>query len=234
MDKMHRLNILLCNKKFPLFLIFCILYIWLIFADNIFELSNNVFYEIIFPISAGVVISFIFYFFVVFLPERERQKAIKNNFKKIYRNSKKNIIFTIIFASNAYEGKNGGVKAHLVSDLLDVKVCKEYFSGEDGKVYFNFLNKLSSDNTVYEDILKELRIISTAANFFLNNYSTLNESQISFIQGIELVVLSHEGIDLNSDEIKPFSQLIYQLLTGYSLADGVADKDIVEEIIDSL
>ena len=47
----------------------------------------------------GALVSFLFYYLVVFIPERQKRCIIKANLKTVYRNVKEDILWEIIQAS---------------------------------------------------------------------------------------------------------------------------------------
>lgn len=59
--------------------------------DGIFVLA--------YPFLVGILVSFFFYWLVVWLPERTKRTNLKDDFKEYYRDLKEDIAVQIIFAS---------------------------------------------------------------------------------------------------------------------------------------
>ena len=57
------------------------------------------FYSLSSSFLIGALVSFLFYFLVVFIPERRKHRIVKANLRQQYRDLKKDIMYQVIFAS---------------------------------------------------------------------------------------------------------------------------------------
>ena len=55
------------------------------------------FYEIAAPILVGLLVSCIFYFSVVIVPEDKKRRVIKNNLRQLYTDIKRDILYECHF-----------------------------------------------------------------------------------------------------------------------------------------
>ena len=229
------------KHKLLIFFFFCISYIWLAYFDYLFDFKDdlkiNIFYQYITPVAAGVVISFIFYFFVVYLPFAKKRRAIKNNFRRIYKNIKEDIIYEILWDIGKYNGKTSGVGSNLVKNLLDRKKFKEYFSNKDGKTnqkWYDFVNHISGSAEDFQTLVSKFKIIANQINFILHNYEIEDEQHLSFLTNVEIMVFEFESFRNDTDDIKPFCRTIWTIFAGSALVEGSTEYDIIERAVDEI
>jgi hypothetical protein len=74
-----------------------------VFVDIIFDVPKLKWWPDLFSISTNIliniIVSFVFYFFIVYIPESRRKRLIKTSALKMYRNIKRDILLAAIGAS---------------------------------------------------------------------------------------------------------------------------------------
>jgi hypothetical protein len=84
-------------------------------------------FGILASILSGGIISFLFYFLIVLIPERRKKPIIKNNLQRMYRNIKKHILWQVIFASIRGGRADLNTSPDLIDELMDTIAFKSVF-----------------------------------------------------------------------------------------------------------
>ena len=198
------------------------------------------FYNISSPFLIGGLISFLFYFLVVHIPERKKRRIIKVNLKQQYANVKEAILHEIISAS-----QKGGrtdlmiVDSCTIKKLLTIDGFREAFEdGTEGhEGFYAFRNYMSKgDVPEYREIIINLKVLSKEIDYVLHNYPIKNEKIFGFFKHLEglLIRLENRSIGLYQDEEERLSSFIWPVFSGYSIIEGDLGYDFVEKMIEEI
>ena len=192
------------------------------------------FYAIFPQFLVGFIVSCIFYFLVVFIPERRKRNIIRSNSVKHYERIKRDILSEIISASS-----NGGMKdLHnddpTIQKLLTIDGFRDVFlngceNADEG--YYAFLNYISEDVPEFREIVLNLQILKDQIEFILQNYPIADQEVFDFFKGLESYLTRFETTGRNDEDQKVLSRLILVIFTGYSIVAPNRDYDIIEKMI---
>ena len=198
------------------------------------------FYDISSSFLIGGLISFLFYFLVIHIPERRKRRIIKVNLKQQYANVKEAILHQIISASR----KGGridlkGVDSDTIKRLLTTDGFREAFEGgkEGHEGFYAFRNYMSKgDVPEYREIIINLKVLSKEINYVLHNYPIKNEKIFGSFKHLEelLIRLENRSTGLYQDEEGMLSSFIWPVFSGYSIIEGDMGYDFVEKMIEEI
>ena len=77
----------------------------------------------------GILVSFVFYFLVVRLPEKQRRNRLRRNFLQTYLSIKEGLIWQIVFASRQGGRLDLETTTDQIAELMNVTFFKKCFSG---------------------------------------------------------------------------------------------------------
>ena len=194
------------------------------------------FYTVTSPFLIGGLISFLFYFLVVHVPERKKSKIIKSNLKSVYAGIKKDILYQVIFASQKGGRRDLQADSETISRLLTIGGFKEAFEGgrEADEGFYAFENHISEDTPEFRNIILNLQILSKQIDYVLHNYSILDEEVFGFFKRLEVYLMRIQNLDANYDDAKTLSAFIWEIFTGWSIVSGYGDHDIIEKMISDI
>ena len=196
------------------------------------------FYEIAAPILVGLLVSCIFYFSVVIVPEDKKRRVIKNNLRQLYTDIKRDILYEIISASC-----NGGrtdleADGETVGRLLTIEGFQEAFrtrKNQQGNEGFSaFLNYIEQDVPEYREIVLNLQIISKQIDFLLQNYPIHDQQVFDFFKRLERFLIRFNTSTHDDDEKEQLSKFIWNIFGGYSFIEKNRDYDIIEKMIEDI
>jgi hypothetical protein len=198
---------------------------WLQLVLSPFPTGN----QIAFDVSVGVLVSLFVYVLVVRIPERKKRQRLKANLRRQYSNLKEECITNFLFACN------GWASLDLVDQLKDQEAFKRYFKEKvtpDQERWHAVLNGMNDE--MVAAIVQELSIFRREVEFTLTAIDVDDQEVFDFLRRLTRVL--HRTGDWSSgyDEIKPMSQFMWSMHTGWDWAHGYTGKDVIADMIDVL
>lgn len=184
-------------------------------------------------ILTGGLVSFFFYWLVVYNPEQRKRRIIKSNFSKMYKNIRKDILYLIIFASQKGGRHDLQADRDTIAKLMTIQGFKDAFSGgrEADEGFYAFMNQMSDNTQEFREIVQNLEILSKQIEFVLHNYTIEDESLFDFFKRLEMMLLSLRRSTPGYDESKRLCQFLYEIFAGFNVIDGYRDFDVIEKMI---
>ena len=193
-----------------------------------------------YALLAGGVVSFLFYFLMVFVPERRRRAIIKRNLTNNYLYLKKNIAHQIFWASvkggrdDLREALFAGTEA--VESLMKVGSFRRLFEGgkEADEGWYAFENQMGPDSLEYREIILNLQIFQKQIDFVLHNYSGVDGRLFDLMKNLEIVLHRIDHTYPDYDGIKPLCSFLWTIFSGWDFAVGYRDYDPIEKMISDM
>lgn len=195
---------------------------------DVFAIATN--------LLAGGLVSFLFYFLVVNLPEMRKKSIIKANLQKMYKSIKTDILWAIVFAS--IKGGRNDLTPNLefIESLMSPVAFKGAFAGgrESDEGFYAFANQMSSETPEFHQIVKNLTMLSKQIEFVLHNYSIEDSEIFDYFKRLELMLMSLQANGAGYDESKPLCQFIWQVYAGWNVIEGDIGHDPIQKMISGL
>lgn len=190
-------------------------------------------YSIAINILTGGLVSFFFYWLVVYVPEQRKRRIIKANLSKMYRNIKREILYQVIFASIKGGRRDLQADHDTIEKLMTTEGFKNEFQGgrEADEGFYAFENQMSDDTPEYKKIIMNLDLLATQIEFVLHNYTMNNEKYFDFFKRLELILLSLRRSTPGYDESKPLCGFVYEMFSGWNWAEGYRGYDVIDKMI---
>jgi hypothetical protein len=182
---------------------------------------NKAFYDI----SLGSIVSLVFYFLIVRLPERSKRLRIKRSFRAQYVSFKKDCIEIFLLLAD------GSYTVGFSEKLYEQVEFKKYFkdvneAGEDR--WYCVVNKL---NGYYlEQLLREMEAFRGEVLFVMNNIDFSDDEEFDFFKRLSNAIAS-VNVVTPGYENKALFQFLWSLFAGWDFVYGYAKTDIVEDMI---
>jgi hypothetical protein len=191
--------------------------------------ANGDYKAIAYDLSVGFILSAIFYWIVVYLPESNRKKIIHSGLKEQYENFRKSCInsFLILSDSQSYPNKEA---------LLDQAEFRRYFknSNDRGENRWDAVaNGLQANEFYLREIVYELRMLNDEIRFIR---STLNIKDIEiyeFLGRLSREIVRMESTTQDYDEIKSFCRFLWEIFTGWNWVSGYSKTNLIQEMLES-
>ncbi|MBC8339941.1 MAG: hypothetical protein H8E39_14770 [Alphaproteobacteria bacterium] len=196
--------------------------------DEIYNISSG--------LLGGALISFLFYFLVVFIPEQKKRHIIKTNLRKMYANVKRDILYQVIFASQKGGRADLSADSETVERLLMVDGFKNAFmSGREGdEGFYAFRNYIGDDVPEYREIILNLEVLSKQIDFVLHNYPITDVKVFDFFKRLEVFLMRLTKIGPGYEEEKVLSNFIWEIFGGWDWVEGDRGYDIIEKMIEDI
>ncbi len=196
-------------------------------------------YHISSPILVGGLTSFLFYFLVVHLPTRHKNRIVKANLKQQYVDIKEDILYQVIFASQGGGRTDLVASPQTVEQLSTIEGFRSAFqcgktSTEGFYAFSNYINSEEASH-IFKEIVLNLRKLSKQIEFVLHNYPITDKRVYDVFKHLESVLM-------DIDTLKPgdyydaerLSSFIYSVFAGFLFVDGRRDYDIIEKTIEDI
>ena len=190
-------------------------------------------YSIASNILISSLISFVFYFLLVHVPENRRRRMLKRNALSVYRTVKRDVLRSVLAASVAGGRTDLGQDEDSLDTLLKPANFRATFeggqNGDEG--FYAFENQMSSETPEFVEIVYQLRILSHHLNFLMHNFPFKDEDLFGYITRLEQLLLRIQTSGAGYDESKPLCRYIYQVYAGWDWISGYVGYDRVEKTL---
>lgn len=195
---------------------------------DIFAVATN--------LLAGSLVSFLFYFLVVHLPESRKKSIIKNNLQRMYQRIKEDILWAVVHASIKGGRRDLTPDFETIRKLMTPRGFKDAFEGgrEADEGFYAFANQMHDDTPEFSQIVQNLQMLSKQIEFVLHNYSIEDQSVFDFFKRLELLLLELQARGPGYDESKPLCRFIWDVYAGWDWIEGYRGYDKIQKMISDL
>jgi hypothetical protein len=222
------------------FVISLLLLVGLLVVDFATTLPANKWWADVFSVAtnltAGAIVSFLFYFLVVHLPEARKKSVIKTNLLHLYRTIKEDILQAVVHASIKGGRKDLSANLETIEELMTPAGFKAAFQGgrEADEGFYAFENQMDKDTPEFRQIVLHLEMLSKQIEFLLHNYTISDQAAFDFFKRLELGLMQIRANGPGYDESKQLCGFIWEVYAGWNPFMGDTGGDVIEKMIDSL
>lgn len=189
--------------------------------------ANGDYKAVAYDLSVGFIVSAIFYWIVVYLPESNRKKIIHAGLKQQYDSFKRSCIsnFLILSKSQSYPHKDA---------LLDQEEFKRYFknTNESGENRWDAVaNGLQSNEFYLRETIYELRMLNDEIRFVRSTLNIKDIEVYEFLGRLSRAIVRMESTTQDYDEIKSFCRFLWEIFTGWNWVSGYSKTDLIQEML---
>lgn len=189
--------------------------------------SNGDYTAIAYDLSVGFIISAIFFWIVVYLPENNRKKIIHSGLEEQYDSFRRSCIsnFLILSNSQSYPHKDA---------LLDQEEFKRYFknNNEKGENRWDAVaNGLQSNEFYLREIVYELRILNDEIRFVRSTLNIKDIEVYEFLGRLSRAIVRMESVTQDYDDVKSFCRFLWEIFTGWNWVSGYSKNNLIQEML---
>jgi hypothetical protein len=190
-------------------------------------------YSVAMNIVAGGLVSFFFYWLVVYVPERRKRRIIKDNLTQMYRSIKKDILYQVVFASMKGGRHDMQADQDTIANLMTTEGFREAFEGgrEADEGFYAFENQMSDDTPEFRRIILNFEMLAKQIEFVLHNYTMDDQRLFDFFKRLDLLLLSLRRSSPGYDESKPLCGFVYEIFSGWNPIEGYCGYDVIDKMI---
>lgn len=179
--------------------------------------------SIAFNICLGFLTSAFFWFLVVYLPERQRRRLLRESLLRRYEDFKHNTIQICSWAANLH------LTTQEVDDLTDKSKFKEYFKGQR---WYDVSNGLQDNRDYMDCVLLEMQMLADEVTYILNNVA-IQDAEVHglFKRLTERIHRIKYDPNYTSDPAKYTCQFLWALHANWSFVTGYLATDPISENI---
>ena len=212
------------DKKLTILLIFLTL---IFLAIGITTVDSNGYGSMINSLSVGFVVSSIFYFLVVYMPEYKRRKMLHESLKSQYLQFKISCINTFLIISNSQEHSDK-------EELLNLTEFRRYFKKENknGENRWGAVANSLQDSEYYlREVIYYLQMLNEEIRYTRNSINLNDPEVFEFLNRLSQLIARMESTEREYDDIKSLCGFLWSIFTGWDWAKGYSESDIIKDII---
>lgn len=212
------------DKKITVVLIF----LTLIFLAISIKTLDSIGYEsILHSLSVGFIVSSIFYFLVVYMPEYIRRNMVRERLKNQYIQFKMSCINTFLIISNSQEHSNK-------EELLNLIEFRRYFKKENknGENRWGAVANCLQENEYYlKEVIYYLQMLNEEIRYARNAIDLNDPEVFDLLNRLSQLIVRMELTGKEYDDVKSLCGFLWSIFTGWDLAKGYSESDIIKDII---
>ena len=199
-----------------------------IVGDKLFAVLNR--------FLTGALVSFLFYYLVVSLPEARRRRKVSQNLLNNYRSLKRELATQLIFASQ--KGGRRGIQADdaTISKILTPDGFEELFrrGREANEGMYAVQNGLDSSPSIYKEMRRNVHVFTHQLRTALSAVEVESAELYMQLQRFESFLTRYtlDGEYYGSDRM--LLRLIQDMFSGWDLVDGQHNTDRMEVLLQKL
>ncbi|RUO97683.1 hypothetical protein [Hyphomicrobium sp.] len=185
---------------------------------------------------AGGLVSFFFYWLVVYVPEMRRKKIIKTNLLRMYRDVKWDIILNVVHASQKGGRNDLSSDVDTIDRLMKTAAFRAAFrdGAEAHEGFYAFENQMSDRTPEFDAIVANLRLLARQIEFMLQTYTIEDQELFDAFKRLEGLLMTLERSGPGYDEAKGLCRFIYDIFAGWSFITGDTGDDLIEKRIQEI
>lgn len=191
--------------------------------------------SVLHTLSVGFVGSCIFYFFVVYVPERQKRKRVRDGLREQYRSLKLDIIHLLLRMSDSefypYRDRE---------NLLDQQEFRRFFKcrvSPNMDKWHAVVNGFLNNEDYLREVLYSLRMLNEEIRRAMTVIDIDDEEVTGYLVHYSQVLSRMDMIQNDYEDIKLLCRdLLWPLYTGFSFTGGYpkSDVDVTKDMIDRI
>jgi hypothetical protein len=185
--------------------------------------------KLLYDFSAGSVITVMFYWLLVRLPEHQKRQRIKKSFKAHY------LIFKLACIENLLAVADGSFDSSLPKTLLPIEKFRSYFKQDVGSGKTRWDEVANKMTPYYLDAtISRMEYLRQEISFLMHNADISESEAFELLKGLSEAMLLQKNTTTDYDTMKSFLRFFWKLFAGWDWVEGYRERDIVEEMIESI
>lgn len=185
--------------------------------------------QITFDITVGIIVSLFVYVLVVRLPAWQKKNRLKAHLLRRYDDLKEQCIIHFLWACKEPAAFD------LIQHLKSQPEFKIFFServSENQDRWHAVLNGLNEDYV--RALVQELDAFRNELDYTLTSVDVTNEKVFSFLRHLTQVLQRTRNWTDKDAQLKPLSQFMWSVFSGWNIITGYPEKDVVFEMISAI
>jgi len=190
-----------------------------------FETGN----EVIFSLSVGSAVSILFYFLIVWYPERRKRKILRESLKQNYYRFRLSTIGILLHSSDHC------CDSHLQQKLNDPKEFRKYFQEDvtgSGERWYDVQNNLEECHL--QELRIELEILRDELAYIISQIDISEPKTLDFFKNLSKYVYRMKQKSLEYDDVKSLSGFLWEIFANWDFSTGYVEEDIIEKMIQKI
>ena len=191
--------------------------------------NSHAWEKIAYDLGIGSIISLLFYWLVVRLPENNKRRRIRNSFALHFRQFKEDTIATILGVTD------GSYEYGFHQELVDQHRFREYFKQKDeegNERWYAFYNKMTHANL--QELRLHLEVLRSEILFTMAAVDIQDRQVLEFMKRFSANIIRYRSTTLEYDSMKSFGNFMWEILAGENSVTGQMKRDYFLAMINNI
>jgi hypothetical protein len=190
---------------------------------------SHVWERIAYDLGIGSIVSLLFYWLVVRIPENAKRRRIRNSFARHFRDFKEDAIATMLMVAD------GTFSWGFHQELVDQKRFREYFKEQvspDRDRWDEVHNKMT--DYYLDELLTHLEILRAEILFAMAAIDIDDKKALEFLKRLSATIVRMRKTTLDYDSMKSFGGFLWEVFAGWNVVSGYQERDFFEDMIQAI
>lgn len=182
--------------------------------------------SIIFNLSIGYLVSLIFWFLIVYLPERKRRHVLRVNLSGRYNDFRRDAIAIFLVGCKDTEGFS-------LSRVLSHHVTfRQFFEAQNSSRWHDVVNYLQNNPERLDDVVFELQMLAEEVAYVLTKVDFEDPEVHAFFKRLcNYVYRLKSSSDDYDHRVKQLARFLWEIFTAWNPSEGQRSDDVIEKMI---
>lgn len=176
--------------------------------------------KIAYDLGIGSIISLLFYWLVVRLPENAKRRRIRNSFALHFQQFKEDVTATILSVTD------GSYEYGFHQELVDQQRFREYFREKDeegNERWYAFYNNMTEISL--QELRLHLEVLRSDILFTMAAVDIDDREVLEFMKRFSANIIRYRSTVLDYDSMKSFGNFMWEILAGENSVTGRMKRD---------
>lgn len=188
--------------------------------------------SIVLSAGTGLFTGLVIWLFAIYLPERKKRMILRNNLSYRYRWFRRALLTIFLFGVEPEDGERIPSRKALDNYLI----FREFFSKDDSRHWWSFINWLDHNEHYMQEIVKELELLSQVATHVWHNCDFHDEDVHHFLGELSTMALEYKRTNpfCDDDYKKRFMMFLFGIFSQWNPREGRHETDRIQSMIDKI
>ena len=182
--------------------------------------------SIVFNLSIGYLVSLIFWFLIVYLPEQKRRHVLRVNLSGRYNDFRRDAIEIFLVGCKDTEGLPlGRILSHHVT-------FRQFFEAQNSSRWHDVVNYLQNNSERLDDVVFELQMLAEEVAYVLTKVDFEDPEVHAFFKRMCSYVYRLKSSNDDYDHrVKHLARFLWEIFTAWNPSEGQRSDDLIEKMI---
>lgn len=181
---------------------------------------------IVFNFAIAYLVSLMFWVLIVYIPDRQVRRILKNNLSLRYQAFKEDTIDILVLGCKDTEGMQ-------LSRVLSHHITfREFFNASNKYRWYEVMNYLEANPQKLDDVRNQLQFLVDEIAYVLSKVNFDEPHVHAFFRWLCVQVNRlKQDSNYSHEQVKYYGRFLWKIFTGWDRVDGYSAEDVIKKMI---